>query len=246
MREVVSGQPRFGVTALQDDRVVAVVVHGQLAADRVGEAHPIPRDARGTEADHVRLARREPLGHLVRVGVAPDGPRAVVAGQRARRPLPGREFLQVLLGREVHVGPALAEQFADVGQVGLRPRRLGVGTVAAGPVVLVRADGEVLERLGELLGRALGEPGLVGVLQADQVDAAGLPGHIRVDRRREHAADGEEARRARRDAGDLRPFGQVTRRVAVLPVILLWQVRREQGIDYFLAEHERAAPNDVW
>src|SRR4029077_15846789 len=130
-----------------------------------------------------------------------------------RRPLPGADFLQLLLGREVHVGPALTEQFADVGQVGLRPRRLGVGTVAAGPVVLVRADGEVLERLGELLGRALGEPGLVGVLQADQVDAAGLPGYVGVDRRREDAADREEAGRAWRDTGDLGSFGQVTRRV---------------------------------
>jgi len=29
-------------------------------------------------------------------------------------------------------------------------------------------------------------------------------------------------------------------------VIRFRQVRREQGIDYVLAEHERAAPNDVW
>ena len=242
MREMVRGQPRFGGAAFQDDRVVAVVVHGELAADRVGKAHPAPRDARGTEADHVGLARREPLDHLIGIGVPPDGPLAVVARQGTRGPLPGSDLLQVLLGREARVSAALTEQFADVGQVGQRSRRLGVGPVAAGQVVLVRADGEVLERLGELLGRALGEPGLVGVLQADQVDAAGLVGHVSVDRRREHAADGEKARRARRDAGDLRPFGQVTRRVAVLPMIRSRQVRREQRISNLLAEHERAAP----
>ena len=245
VREVVGGQPRFGVAALQDHRVVAVVVEGQLAADRVGEAHPGARGSRRAEADHVGLARRQPLGDLLRIGVAPDRPLAVVTGQGACRPLPRGDLLQVLLGREARVGAALAQQFADVGQVDLRPRGLGVGPVVAGLVVLVRADGEVRERLGELGRGALGDAGLVGVLQADQVDAAGLPGDIHVDRRRVHAADVQVARRARREARDFRFFGQVTGRVALLPVIRLGQVRREQGIDDILAEHERAAPNDV-
>ena len=245
MREVVRGQPRLGVAALQDHRVVAVVVEGQLAADRVGEAHPGARGSRRAEADHVRVAGRQSLGDLLRIGVAPDRPFAVVARQGACRPLPRGHLLQVLLGREARVGTALAQQFSDISQVDLRPRGLGVWPVVAGLVVLVRADGEVLERLGELGRGALDDTGLVGVLQANQVDAAGLPGDIRVDGRRVHAADGQEARRARREAGDLRFFGQVTGRVEPLPVIRLGQVRREQGIDDILAEHERMAPNDV-
>ena len=36
VREVVGRQPRLGVAALQDHRVVAVVVESQLAADHVG------------------------------------------------------------------------------------------------------------------------------------------------------------------------------------------------------------------
>jgi len=242
VREVVSGQPWLGVAALQDDRVVAVVVHGQPAADGVGEADPDSGGTRRAEPDHVGLVGRQPLGYLLRVGVAPDGPRAVVAGQRARRPRPRGELRQVLLGREVHVGAALAEQFTHVGQVGLRPRGLGVRPVAARPAVLVRADREVLERLGELLGRALRDAGLVGVFQTDPVGTARLPGHVRVDRRGEHPADGQEAGRARREPRDLRPLGQVARRVAALPVPGLGQVRREQRIDEVLAQHERAAP----
>ncbi len=242
VREVVGGQPRLGVAALQDHRVVAVVVEGQLAADRVGEAHPHPGGARGAEADDVGIARRQPLGHLIRIGVAPDRPLAVVAGQRTRGPLPRGDVLQVLPGREARVRAALAQQFADVGQVGPGPRGLGVGPVAPGLVVLVRPDGEVGERLGELFGRAFGDAGLVGVLEADQVDAAGVPRDIHVDGRRVHAADVQEARRARREAGDARPFWQPARRVAEFPVIRFRQVRREQGIDEFLAEHEQAAP----
>ena len=246
MREVVGRQPRLGIAALQDHRVVAIVVEGQLAADRVGEAHPAPGHARGAEPDHVGVAGRQPFGHFLRIGVPPDRPRAVVTRQGARRPLPRGDLLQILLSREAGIGAPLAEQFADVGQVDLRPRGLGVRPVVAGLVVLVRADGEVRERLGELFGRTLGDARLVGVFQADQVDAAGLPGDVHVNGRRVHAADVQEARRARREAGDLRSFGQVTGRVAVLPVIRFWQVSREQGIDDILAEHERAAPNDVW
>src|SRR5260370_4246 len=83
-----------------------------------------------------------------------------------RRPLLGGDLLQGLLGREARVRPALAEQFPGVGQVRIRAPGLGVRPVAAGLVVLVGADGEVRERLGELLGRALGDAGLVGVLEA--------------------------------------------------------------------------------
>ena len=242
VREVVGRQPRFGVAALQDHRVVAVVVQGQLAADHVGEAHPRPGDARGTEPDHVGIPGGQPLGDLLFGGVAPDGPLAVVAGQGACRPLPGGDLLQVLLGREARVRLALAEQLADVGQVGVGPPGLGVRPVVAGLVVLVGADGEVRERLGELLGRALGDAGLVGVLEADQVAAAGVPGDVHVDGGHVHAADVQEPGRAGREPGDFGAFGQVARRVAALPVLGLGQIRREQGIDEVLAQHERAAP----
>jgi hypothetical protein len=242
VREMIGRQPRLGVAALQDHRVVAVAVQGQLAANRVGEAHPCPGGARGTEPDHVRIPGGQPLGHLLLRGVAPHGPRPVVAGQGACRPLPGGDLLQVFLGREARIRLTLAEQHADVGQVGARPPGLGVRPVVTVPVIFVRADGEVGERLGELLGRALGHAGLVGVLQSDQVAAAGVPGDVRVDGGHVHAADVQEAGRAGREPGDLGALGQVARRVTARPVLGLGQVRREQGINEMLAQHERAAP----
>ncbi len=242
VREMVSRQPRFGIAALQDHRVVAVVVEGQLAADRVGETHPRPGHARRTEPDHVGIPGGQPLGDLLFGGIAPDGPRAVVPGQGACRPLPGGDLLQLLLGREARVRPTLAEQLADVGQVGIGAPGLRIRPVVPGLIVLVGADGEVGERLGELLGRTLGDPGLVGVLEADQVTATGVPGDINVDGGHVHAADVQEAGRAGREPGDFGAFGQVARRIAVLPVRGLGQIRRKQGIDDVLAQHELAAP----
>jgi hypothetical protein len=246
VREVVGGQPRLLVTALQDDHVVAVVIHGQLAADGVSETHPHPGDPGRTEPDHVRRPGRQPFGHPLRIGIAPAGPLPVVPGQGARGPLPGGDLLELRPGREAQVRLVPAQQLADVGQVDLGPRRLRVRRVAAGPVVFVRGDGEICERLGELRGGTLFDPGLVGVLQADQVDAAGVPGHIRVDGRRVHAADVQEARRARREPGDLRSFRQVAGRVTQLPVLGLGQVSGKERIDDLWAQHGRTAPNEVW
>ena len=243
VREVVGRQPEFGVAALQDHRVVPVVVHGQLAADRVGEADPGSTDPRRAEPDHVRVAGGQPLGHLLLGGVAPDGPLAVVAGQGTRRPLLSGDLLEFLLGREARVGQAPAEQVTDVGQVDLRPRGLGVRPVAAGLVVLVRRDGEVRERLRELLGGPCGQAGLVGVLEANKVDTAGLPGDIGVDDGGVHAAEGQEAGRAWRETGDFRPRGQVARRVVALPVPRLGQVSREQRISDTVTGHEKTTPD---
>src|ERR1700727_3128711 len=51
-------------------------------------------------------------------------------------------------------------------------------------------------------GSASRPAGLLGIFQADQVNAAGVPGHIHVDGCRVHAADVQEARRAGRETSD--------------------------------------------
>ena len=229
-------------TAFEDHHVVAVVVLGDLAADLVGVADPVAADARGPEADHVRVARGEPLRDLLDGRVPPDRPLAVVAGQRADRPLPLADRGELLLGGEARVGLALPHQFPDVGEVDLRAFGLGVGAVAAGAVVLVRADAEVAERGLELARRAFLEPGLVGVLDADQVDTAGLVRDVLVDGRGEHPADVQPAGRAGREAGHFGARRQLTRRVAVLPVLRLRQVGGEQRVDEVLAQHALSLP----
>ena len=118
VREMVRRQAQRLVAALQDDGVVAVVVGGDLAADRVGVGDPgrgCPASGTGPRTGHRPRAVRD----LLRGGVPPDRPRPVVAGQRAGRPLPGADVLQLGLGREAQVRLALAEQFAHVGQVDL-------------------------------------------------------------------------------------------------------------------------------
>ena len=234
---MVGGQPqRLAVRSLafEDDHVVAVVVLRDLTADLVGVADPVTADTRGPEADHVRVARGEPLRYLLGGRVPPDRPLAVVAGQRADRLLPLADRGELLLGGEARVGLALPHQVPDVGEVDLRAFGLGVGAVEACLVVLVGADAEVVERGLELARRAFLEPGLVGVLDADQVDAAGVVRDVLVDARGEHPADVQPAGRAGREAGHFGARRQLARRVAVLPVLRLRQIGGEQRVDEVL------------
>ena len=225
------------IAALEDHHVVAVVVLGDLTADLVGVADPVAADTRRPEADHVRVARGEPLRYLLGRRVPPDRPLAVVTGQRADRPLPLADRGELLLGGEARVGLALPHQVPDVGEVDLRAFGLGVGAVVTSLVVLVGDDAEVVERGLELARRAFLEPGLVGVLDADQVDAAGMVRDVLVDARGEHPADVQPAGGAGREAGHFGAGRQRAGRVAVLPVLRLRQVTGEQRADEVLTEH---------
>src|SRR6202041_1779403 len=75
-----------------------------------------------------------------------------------------------------------------------------------------------------------------------EVAAGGVPGDVHVDGGHVDAADVQETGGAGREPGDFGARGQVARRVAALPVLGFGQLRREQGIDEVLAQHERAAP----
>ena len=206
----------------------------------VGEADPAAGQSRGPEPHHVRLPRGQLLLHLLRRRVPPDGPLAVVAGQRPGRPLLGGDVLQVGLGREVQVGPVLAEQLAHVGQVDLGPAGLHVRAVVPAQVVLGGADREVGQPVRELIDGALGDPGLVGVLDPQQVDTAGLAGQVGVDHRRVDPADVQVTGRAGPEPGDLGLRRQIARRVPLLPVLRTGQVLREQRIYDGWAEHGQA------
>ena len=204
VRQMIGGQPELSVAALEDHHVVAVVVGADLAADHVGEADPRAADAGGPEADHVGVARVQPGAYLVLRRVPPDRPVAVVAGERADRLLP-RDARLCLLGRlEARVGLALPHQLPHVCLVDLRAGRLRVGTVRAPDGVrLVRRDAEVVEARLELCERPFLEPRLVGVLDAQQVHAAAVPGEVEVDAGGEDPADVQPAGRRRREPGDL-------------------------------------------
>src|SRR5262249_11530928 len=108
---------------------------------------------------------------------------------------------------------------------------------AVGTIRLVGTDAEVRERGLELAKRALLEPGLVGVLDAHQVDAARVPGDVEVNGRGKHSADVQEAGRTRREPGDFGARGQVARRVAVFPVRRLRHTRSEQRVNEIPAQH---------
>jgi hypothetical protein len=182
----------------------------------------------------VRIPGGQTVGHLARRGVPPDRPPAVIPRQGASGPLLRGDLFQVGLGREAEVRLAPLQQRAHITQVDHRTVRLGVRTVPAVLAVLVRADPEVGECLGELAGRALGDTRLVGVLDADQVPAAGLARDVHVNGRHIHPPDVQVTGRARAEPGDLRSVRKRPRRVTPLPVLWARQAGREQGADHCL------------
>src|SRR6266404_6038498 len=106
---------------------------------------------------------------------------------------------------------------------------------------LIRSDAEVREARLELLQRAFLEPGLVGVLNPQQVDTAAVPGDVEVDAGGEDPADVQPARRAWREPGDLSRRGQSPRRVPLLQLRRLWQVGGEQRVNQVTAQLGHAA-----
>ena len=191
VREVVGRQARAGVGRLQDDHVVAVRLVLQLG-----------RGWRRRSSCAPPAAGREP-GSGRRTGVPSSSSAstcrsaasrqsaqpAVVAGRDLGGLLPRGDVGELLLRREVDVRLALAQQLPRVGEVDLLALRLAVRAVAA---VLARCDGgrsrrgrsEVGEGAVELLERALDLAGRVGVLDPDDVDAAGVGGDVSGDHRR--------------------------------------------------------------
>ena len=240
VREVVGGQPRALVGRLEDHRVVAVGLVRELAPDGVGEADARARGGQvgGAEAHDVGITGRELGRDVLRCGVAPDRPRAVVAGGELGRLLAGGDVGELLLRREAGVGLPGAQELAHVGEVDLLARRLVVGPVVPEPVGFVGGQVEVGEGARELLQRPLDLARLVGVLHAHEVDAAGVGGDIAVDHRDVHAADVHEPGRRRAEPRDLGALGQLTGRVAALPLRGLGQVGGEEGVDDSTVQHD--------
>ena len=206
--------------ALQDDDVLIVLRHRDVALDLVVESQFMLWIAHRLQTDDIGLALVEIAVNFLLGKGAALGVLAVIARDLLFGDLPFAEGGKFLLGAEAGVRPAADDEVFDERAVDVRPLPLVVRPVlvfgALDLGALVKADIEVAEGVLHRLHGALDAALLVGVLDAKIQNAAALMGDALVGDGDKQVAEVDEARGRRGKAGDFRALFKIARRIELL------------------------------
>ena len=219
---------------LEQDDVLIVLGQLQRSLDQIGVLDLVFNAARRAETDDIALARRNPALNFLQRTVAVLGVLAVIAEVLLVLLLLRAHLRQLLLGAEARIRIAALDELLDKYMIDLRALALAVRTVIAVVAIqccaLVKRQTELLEGIQNQLDTALDFALLVGILNAEIEDAAGLMRQTLVDDRAEQVAQMHKSGRAGRHTGDLCSLRQLTRRIACLNLLRRLRDVREQQL----------------
>ena len=203
VREVVGRQAH----RLDDDDILEVLRHGEFAADGIlhVDLRRLFRIALGAQTDDGCFTGVEVRLHFFDRQVAALGEAAVDAGSELLRFLFRADSSDLLFGHEAGIRLAFCDELLGEAAVQRAAVALVVGTVIADLAFLgsafVEVDPEIVQTVDDGFDCAFHKALVVGVLDAQQEQAAVLVGEALIDERTVQVAQMDEAGRARSKTG---------------------------------------------